>query len=46
MTKLRHQSELANDKLTELKEASEDSWKSIVAGAEKVRDTFIKIFMS
>lgn len=44
MTKLRHQSQLALDKLDELMSASEDSWENLVAGTEKVRDAFVHSF--
>jgi hypothetical protein len=44
MSKLRQQSQLAIDKLDELKAASEESWESLVAGTEKVRDAFIHSF--
>jgi hypothetical protein len=44
MSKLRQQSQLAKDKLDELKAAGEDSWESLVAGTEKVRDAFIHSF--
>lgn len=44
MVKVRHQSKLANEKMEELKSASEDSWDSMVASTEKVRDAFIHSF--
>lgn len=44
MSKLRQQSQLAFDKLDELKAAGEDSWENMVAGTEKVRDAFIHSF--
>jgi uncharacterized alpha-E superfamily protein len=44
MLKLRHQSELAVDKLDELKSATEDSWENLIAGTEKVRDAFVHSF--
>jgi ATP/maltotriose-dependent transcriptional regulator MalT len=44
MSELRQQSQLAIDKLDELKAASEESWESLVAGTEKVRDAFIHSF--
>lgn len=44
MAKLRQQSQLALDKLDELKAAGEDSWESLVAGTEKVRDAFVHSF--
>lgn len=40
MAKLRHQSQLALDKLNELKTASEDSWDTMSNEMEKVRDAF------
>jgi predicted nucleic acid-binding Zn-ribbon protein len=40
MAKLRHQSQLALDKLNELKTASEDSWDTMSHEMEKVRDAF------
>jgi predicted nucleic acid-binding Zn-ribbon protein len=40
MRKLQHQSKLAVAKLDELKAAGEDSWASMVAEMEKVRDAF------
>lgn len=44
LSKLRHQSKLAIDRLDELKAAGEDSWKTLVAGTERVRDAFINSF--
>lgn len=44
MARLRQQSELASDKLMELKDAGETSWNDLVIGTDKVRDTFIKTF--
>lgn len=41
---LHHQSQLAMGKLDELKTASEDSWKQLVAESEKIRDAFINSF--
>lgn len=40
MAKLRHQSQLALDKLNELKTASEDSWDTMSHEMAKVRDAF------
>ncbi|MES2046847.1 MAG: hypothetical protein V4447_00485 [Pseudomonadota bacterium] len=44
MSKLREQSQLAIEKLDELKTGGEESWKSMVADTEKVRDAFVKSF--
>lgn len=44
MSKLREQSQLAVDKLDELKTDGEESWKNMVADTEKVRDAFVKSF--
>ena len=44
MTKLRHQSSLAIDKLEELKAAGEDSWEKMVTEMEKIRDAFTHSF--
>ena len=44
MSKLREQSQLAIGRLDELKTDGEDSWKSMVADTEKVRDAFVKSF--
>lgn len=44
MRKLRHQSKLAVSKLNEIKAASEDSWETMVAEMEKVRDAFTHSF--
>ena len=44
MSKLREQSQLAIDKLDELKTDGEESWKSMVADTEKIRDAFVKSF--
>lgn len=44
MRKLRHQSKLANAKLDELKEASQDNWDSMVKEADKVREAFVHSF--
>ena len=44
MAKLREQSKLAVAKLDELKAASEDSWESMAASVEKVRDAFTHSF--
>ena len=40
MGKLEHQSKLAVAKLEEIKSAGEDTWASMVAEMEKVRDAF------
>ncbi len=44
MAKLREQSLLAVDKLDELKEDGEESWKSLVAETEKIQSAFVKSF--
>ena len=40
MAKLRHQSDLALSKLNDLKAATEDTWETMVAEMEKIRDAF------
>ncbi len=40
MAKLRHQSDLALTKLNDLKAATEDTWETMVAEMEKIRDAF------
>jgi predicted nucleic acid-binding Zn-ribbon protein len=42
--KVRVQSDLAKQKLTKLKESSEDSWQTMVADVEKIRDAFVNSF--
>jgi hypothetical protein len=44
MASLHQQSQLAMDKLDELKASGEGSWKELVIGTEKVRDAFIHSF--
>ncbi len=44
MGKLRHQSKLAVAKFDEMKAAGEDSWETMVAEMEKVRDAFTHSF--
>ena len=44
MTKLRHQSKLAGDKLDELKAAAEGNWHKMVADMEKLRTAFTSSF--
>jgi predicted nucleic acid-binding Zn-ribbon protein len=44
MAKLQEQSKLAVAKLGEMKTASEESWDSMVAEMEKVRDAFVHSF--
>ena len=44
MSKLRVQSQLAIDKLDELRVTGENSWESMVAETEKVRDAFVRSF--
>ncbi|SBT04141.1 conserved hypothetical protein [Candidatus Accumulibacter aalborgensis] len=44
MAKLREQSQLAIAKLDELRAAGEDSWETMVAEMEKLRDAFIRSF--
>jgi hypothetical protein len=41
MGNLRLQSQLATDKLDELKAAGEESWENLVISTEKVRDAYI-----
>ena len=44
MRKLRHQSKVANAKLDELKDASQDNWDIMVKEADKVREAFVHSF--
>jgi len=44
MGKMRHQSKLAKEKLESLVSASEDTWETMVAEMEKVRDAFTHSF--
>jgi hypothetical protein len=44
MRKLRHQSKLAVAKFEEIKLAGEDTWDSMVAEMDKVRDAFTHSF--
>lgn len=44
MGKLHHQSDLAMAKMTELKNAGEDVWETMVAEMEKIRDAFAHSF--
>jgi len=44
MRKLRHQSKLAAAKLDQLQAAGEDTWETMVAETEKVRDAFVHSF--
>jgi TolA-binding protein len=44
MTSLREQSQVALDRLDELKTSGEESWESMVTEAEKVRDAFVQSF--
>ncbi|MBL0121569.1 MAG: hypothetical protein IPP88_02185 [Betaproteobacteria bacterium] len=44
MSKLRKQSKLAVAKMEELKATSEDTWETMVAEMEKVRDAFTHSF--
>lgn len=44
MAKLRHQSKLAVAKLDDMKTASEETWETMVAEMEKVRDAFTHSF--
>ncbi len=44
LAKLRHQSQIATAKLGDMKTASEESWDSMVAEMEKVRDAFVRSF--
>ncbi|MDP1985379.1 MAG: hypothetical protein Q8K23_22750 [Sulfuritalea sp.] len=42
--KLRHQSGLAVAKLDEIRAAGEESWETMVAEMEKIRDAFVHSF--
>jgi predicted nucleic acid-binding Zn-ribbon protein len=44
MAKLRHQSKVASGKLEELRIACEDTWETMVAEMEKMRDAFTHSF--
>jgi hypothetical protein len=44
MANLREQSQVALDRLDELKTSGEESWKSMVTETEKVRDAFVQSF--
>lgn len=44
MAKLRQQSQLALAKLDELRAAGEDTWETMVAEMEKIRDAFTRSF--
>ena len=44
MAKLRHQSKIASGKLEELRIAGEDTWETMVAEMEKMRDAFTHSF--
>ena len=44
MGKLRQQSQMALSKLEELRVSGEDSWDSMVAEMEKIRDAFVHSF--
>ena len=44
MRKLRHTSKVASAKLDEVKLATEESWETMVAEMEKVRDAFTHSF--
>lgn len=44
MRKLRHEAKLADAKLDELKAATAETWESLVAETEKVRDAFVHSF--
>ncbi len=44
MAKLRQQSQLALAKLDELRTAGEDTWETMVAEMEKIRDAFTHSF--
>jgi len=46
MTKLRHQSKTATAKLEEMKQTSEDSWKTLVTDMEQMHDAFTHSFFS
>jgi len=41
---LRQQSQMALDRLAELKDAGEDSWEDLVVGTEKLRDSLVRSF--
>ena len=44
VAKLRQQSKLAMEKLSELKASGEDSWGKMVAEMDKIRDAFVHSF--
>ena len=44
MQKLKHQSKLAVAKLDDMKSAGEDTWETMVADMEKIRDAFAHSF--
>jgi hypothetical protein len=44
IAKVRVQSDLAKEKLTKLRESSEESWHAMVADVEKIRDAFVNSF--
>jgi predicted nucleic acid-binding Zn-ribbon protein len=44
MRKLRHQSKVAGEKLDEMKTATGETWETMVAEMDKVRDAFTHAF--
>jgi predicted nucleic acid-binding Zn-ribbon protein len=44
LTRMRHQSSLAVDKLTQLGTATEETWGAMVTEMDKVRDAFVHSF--
>ena len=44
MRKVRHESKMAFAKLDQIKEASSETWESMVTEMEKVRDAFVHSF--
>jgi TolA-binding protein len=44
MRKLRHQSKVAAGKLDDMKAATEETWESMIAEMDKVRDAFTHAF--
>lgn len=44
MVKLHKQSQQLQDKLAEIKVASEETWENMINGTEKVRDAFVNSF--
>ncbi|MFZ6719937.1 hypothetical protein [Undibacterium sp. Ji49W] len=44
MIKLHRQSQQVQDKLAEIKVASEETWEDMINGTEKIRDAFVNSF--